>query len=407
MEYSLDGGVTFIACRSASITLSAAQLASLDAGKDILVRYSSTLRVPAGIPQIIDLLKGDDIPGSVVFSDEANTLAGMSTAMEFSVNGSSTWTKYTGRNLPSLIGDVTIMVRYAAFDTTAPGAPTTFAFTSTKPSLSIEAVNNGIIEGAENGKTITVTLTNGTFASSLSKKKISLNGLPAGVRLGSVKRNSATVVTLTLSGNSTADYDSGLTVTVSFDKSLFVPAQPVNLTDTFTIAAVTETPPAAPTTATFTFSGANANRLRGVTAAMEYSLDGGVSYTACRSTSVTLKAAQLASLDAGKDILVRYEATLRADAGEDQRIDLLEGAELPDTVKGDNAANRMSGMVRNTMEYSTNGRTWIKYRGNLPSLTGNITLFVRMRAHDNMLPGEAESFVFTRRPFFHFRHWDE
>jgi len=407
MEYSLDGGVSYTACKSTAVTLKAAQLGSLDAGKDILVRYEATPRVPAGIPQVIDLQRGADIPGSVVSSDEGNTLTGMSTAMEFSVNGGTAWTKYTGSNLPSLIGDVTIMVRYAAFDTTAAGAPAAFEFTSTNPLLSITAVNNGIIEGAESGKTITVTLTNGTFASSLSTRKITLNGLPAGVRLVNIKRTSATVATLTLSGNSTVDYDSDLTVTVSFDKSLFVPAQQVNLSDTFTITAAVENPPAAPTTATFTFSGTYANKLRGVTTAMEYSLDGGVSYTACKSTAVTLSTAQLSSLDAGKDILVRYKATLRADASDDQRIDLLEGDELPNTVEGNDATNQMSGIVKSTMEYSTNGKTWVKYSGRLPSLAGNITLYVRMCAHDNDLPGEAKSFVFTRKPFTIFWPWNE
>ncbi|HXK77125.1 MAG TPA: metallophosphoesterase [Oscillospiraceae bacterium] len=405
MEYSLNGGVSYSACRSTSVTLSSAQLNSLDADKDILVRYEATLRVPAGIPQVIDLLAGADVPDSVAFNDEANTLTGMSTDMEFSTNGGTDWTDYTGSNLPDLTGNITVMVRYTAFDTTAAGAPATFIFTSANPLLSIAAVNNGIIEGSESGKTITVTLTNGTFASSLSTRKITLDGLPAGVRLRSTTRDSDTVATLTLSGNSTVDYDSDLEVTVSFDKSLFVPTQETNLTAAFTIAAVVEISPSAPTTAAFTFSGSYANRLTGVTTEMEYSLDGGVSYSACRSTSVTLSSSQLSSLDAGKDILVRYEATLRTDASDNQLIDLLEGKPLPDTVTGDDTNNKMSGMVQNTMEYSTNGRTWITYTGTLPSLTGNVTLYVRMCAYDNTLPGEAESFVFTGKFYTIFWFW--
>jgi len=102
---------------------------------------------------------------------------------------------------------------------------------------------------------------------------------------------------------------------------------------------------------------------------------------------------------------VRYKATLRADASDNQFIDLLAGEDLPDTVTGDDTSNKMSGMVQNTMEYSTNGRTWTKYTGKLPNLAGNITIYVRMCAYDNTMPGEAESFVFTRKSYMIFWFW--
>lgn len=73
-----------------------------------------------------------------------------------------------------------------------------------------------ISEGAENGKTVTVTLVGGTFAPSLTLGNWSIANQPAGVVLGSVNRDSVTQATLTLSGNATEDYDvakTNLTVT--------------------------------------------------------------------------------------------------------------------------------------------------------------------------------------------------
>jgi sucrose-6-phosphate hydrolase SacC (GH32 family)/uncharacterized protein YjdB len=68
-----------------------------------------------------------------------------------------------------------------------------------------------VVEHAENGATIDVHLFNNTFASSLASSAWTVTGLPAGVSLGSVSRISNTLARLTLSGNSTADYDTDIT----------------------------------------------------------------------------------------------------------------------------------------------------------------------------------------------------
>lgn len=67
-------------------------------------------------------------------------------------------------------------------------------------SLSQSAAIN---EGAENGKTITVTLTNDQFKSSLNAANWTLANLPAGVSKGAVTRVSATQATIALVGNAT------------------------------------------------------------------------------------------------------------------------------------------------------------------------------------------------------------
>ena len=78
------------------------------------------------------------------------------------------------------------------------------------------ADDGNITEGAENGEIITVTLTGGTFASTLTADNWTITNLPTGVSKGAVTRINATTVTIALSGNSTQDYDSNITsVTVS------------------------------------------------------------------------------------------------------------------------------------------------------------------------------------------------
>jgi len=81
---------------------------------------------------------------------------------------------------------------------------------------SIAISDDGITEGSENGENITVTLTGGTFVGSLTPLNWTLSNLPDGVTKGSVTRNSATQVTISLNGNRTTDYDTDITdLTVS------------------------------------------------------------------------------------------------------------------------------------------------------------------------------------------------
>jgi Neuraminidase (sialidase) len=81
---------------------------------------------------------GHDLVG-VTADDTANTLTGMAATMEFSTDDGSTWTTYNEDtpNLPSLTGDVDILVRFKATDTHYAGAATEFNFTKAEgPALS-------------------------------------------------------------------------------------------------------------------------------------------------------------------------------------------------------------------------------------------------------------------------------
>ncbi|MFN8208627.1 MAG: hypothetical protein U0T82_14650 [Bacteroidales bacterium] len=77
---------------------------------------------------------------------------------------------------------------------------------------SLSMSNDAIItEGSESGKTITVTLTGGTFTATLSPANWGISGQPSGVTIGSIQRLTATTARITLSGNRTVDYDSDIT----------------------------------------------------------------------------------------------------------------------------------------------------------------------------------------------------
>lgn len=76
--------------------------------------------------------------------------------------------------------------------------------------------NHDISTGDEDGKVITVTLTGGTFANTLTPANWTVTNLPAGVTKGTVTRTDATHAAITLSGNATVSYDNNITnVTVS------------------------------------------------------------------------------------------------------------------------------------------------------------------------------------------------
>jgi len=89
---------------------------------------------------------------------------------------------------------------------------------------SISIADDGEIrEGAEDGEEITVTISNGEFADSITPANWTVTNLPSGVSKGSVSRVDDTTVKITLSGNSYIDFDIDITdVTVSCTKDEYL-----------------------------------------------------------------------------------------------------------------------------------------------------------------------------------------
>lgn len=79
-----------------------------------------------------------------------------------------------------------------------------------EPEVITMADDGEIKEGAEDGEEIVVSLSGGTFDSSLKASGISITNLPIGVYVGNIVHNTATQITLTLSGNRTLDYDGNI-----------------------------------------------------------------------------------------------------------------------------------------------------------------------------------------------------
>jgi M6 family metalloprotease-like protein len=143
----------------------------------------------------------------------------------------------------------------------------------------------------------------------------------------------------------------------------------------------------------FSFNGQNEGKLINMTSNMEYSLDGGNSYTAANSPDQVLTTAEINSITAGNDIRVRFTGTSGTSPGAIQIIDILAN-NTPVNVVGNDSTNTVAGML-NTMEYCTDGIHWIKYNGSLPDLSGNITFKVRYAAAGLSMAGAITAISFT------------
>ncbi len=93
-----------------------------------------------------------------------------------------------------------------------------FGIAQTKVNLSTES---SIAEHAENSKEIFVSVSNNTFKTNLNAAIWQFENLPRGVQAGSIVRISDTKAKIVLQGNSTSDYDTDRSLTVSVPASEF------------------------------------------------------------------------------------------------------------------------------------------------------------------------------------------
>ena len=181
---------------------------------------------------------------------------------------------YDGTDFDSYVTNMTITVDAVELSGTTSLTTGNIGITATADVESIAITDDGsIIEGAEDGEKITVTLTGGEFASSLTEGNWTVSNLPSGVTLGSLNRVSDTVVEITLSGNTTEDYNSNKTnVTVSITGDEYNEGT-VDLSDS---DGVTLT---AKTTGTVTTKAVDTRKATSVNANGEVTDDGNVTIT--------------------------------------------------------------------------------------------------------------------------------
>jgi hypothetical protein len=148
--------------------------------------------------------------------------------------------------------------------------------------------------------------------------------------------------------------------------------------------------PAAPSL-TFSFDGSNANKLLGATSLMEYSLDGGLNWSAC-TNNMTL---DVVKISAEKDIKVRIKETETTNAGGIQTIDISPSPAAPSGITATdctiitNNNGKLSG-VSTAMEYKlSTASSWTAVSGNEITGLNNGTYDVRIKATGHTLSGAA------------------
>ena len=149
--------------------------------------------------------------------------------------------------------------------------------------------------------------------------------------------------------------------------------------------------PAAPN-CSFSFDGENAGKLIGATAVMEYSLDGGSSWTDC-TADMELAAADITS-DNG--IKIRVKGTANVNAGEIQTISITEQA-APTAGKTDCTGREAKGSltgVSTAMEYKlgTDG-AWTPITGSTVTGLEGGTYYVRCKASGTKLASPAQELI--------------
>lgn len=237
--------------------------------------------------------------------------------------------EHTGLTINSLHEYI---VKAANADYSSNWSEATYLKTSGAPELSANALS--IIEGAENGGNVVVSLSNGVFRPEgiYNRATVSLNpnDIPTGTKQGEVTRIDDTHLNIQLSGNSTVDYDTNITINVTIAKELITTGKYEDTTGAAIIVAVVEPTPGVPNIS-FSFTGTNAGKLVGTTPDMEYSLDGGNTYSVITVADMVLTTSQINSISATNDIRVRFKASLRRIVGAVQIIDIL-ASQVPPPV---------------------------------------------------------------------------
>ena len=248
------------------------------------VAASQTLTVTVGgktATYTISIIKGDGLAlTGVSRNDGQNTLSGMTAAMEFSTDGGSTWTSYNAAssNLPDLTGDIEIQVRYAETATHEAGAAMTFSFTL------------GVLES------ITVNTAEAKRVYHIGEP-LSITGLVVWGFYSDGGEKTEVITAAHISGFNSSAAAASQTLTVTLGGK----------TATYTISIIKADGPAI----TGVSRDDALNTLSGMAAGMEFSTDGGTTWTAYDAATPNLP-----DLTGTITMQVRYAETSTHNAGE-------------------------------------------------------------------------------------------
>ena len=357
MEFKVDNG--------SYVKYTGSNAPDLSGDHTVLVRVAAddTTGTPAGAATTLTFTTNPAAPAapSVTANDANNTIVGLTTAMEFQVDGGS-YVRYTGSNAPDLTGDHTVLVRIAADDTTGTpaGAATTLTFT-TNPA-------------APAAPSVTANDANNTIVGLTTAMEFQVDG-------GSYVR---------YTGSNAPDLtgDHTVLVRIAADDTTGTPAGAA-ATLTFT------TNPAAPAAPSVTANDAN-NTIVGLDTTMEFQVDGGsyVRYTGSNAPDLT----------GDHTVLVRIAAddTTGTPAGAATTLTFTTNPAAPaaPSVTANDANNTIVGLTT-AMEFQVDGGSYVRYTGsNPPDLTGDHTVLVRIAADDTTgtPAGAATTLTFTTNP---------
>ncbi|MFF2889280.1 DUF4073 domain-containing protein, partial [Paenibacillus sp. NPDC057967] len=354
MEFQVDGG--------SYVQYDGTNAPNLSGDHTVLVRVAADAATgtPAGTAKTLTFTINPPAPAApnVTADDAANVIMGLTTTMEFQIDGGS-YVKYDGTNAPSLSGNHTVLVRVAADAATGTpaGAAKTLTFTTNPPAPTAPNVTADDAANVIVGLTITM--------------EFQIDG-------GSYVKYDGTNAP-NLSGNHT------VLVRVATDAATGTPAGAAK-TLTFT------TNPPAPAAPNVTADDA-ANVIMGLTTTMEFQIDGG-SYVKYDGTNAP-------NLSGDHTVLVRVaaDAATGTPAGAAKTLTFTTNPPAPN-VTADDAANVIVGLTT-TMEFQIDGGSYVKYDGtNAPNLSGDHTVLVRVAADTatGTPAGAAKTLTFTTNP---------
>jgi hypothetical protein len=129
MAYSVDGGATWITPATEGFLFPIADIATLQSTRAILVRNRSSTSTDPSRAAVLPVSASTAGAPALVADDQADTLTGMTTAMEYSINNGKSWTTYTNDDALTLARHISYTVRYRGNGTTLPSLSSRYDFT--------------------------------------------------------------------------------------------------------------------------------------------------------------------------------------------------------------------------------------------------------------------------------------
>jgi hypothetical protein len=235
---------------------------------------------------------------------------------------------------------------------------------TTDNTVGMNAPDQKTVNGTDN--TWTIDVNSGTLDTTVTASDLTITGMPAGLTATAIKLGTKQIK-ITIIGTASYSVNTITEVSVVVKGSAVteigaVDSQPI----TFQFVPALDVPEV-----TFDFDGINANKLIGADSTMEYSVDGGVSYTAITLSNQTIDSTKLALITAANDIRIRKKAVGATPAGNAAIINILAAPAAP-TVTFNTQTGATTGTTA-AMEYSyDNGAIWLPFSGSNEVLSAGI-----------------------------------